>query len=299
MGIEGMYIDPHVHCRDWSQSYKATIKSVTETARRQGVVAIADMPNTQPPITSRELVEMRLETARKEGCIDGYYLYIGATPDPRQIEKAVEVVNTNPRVLGIKMYAGKSVGNLEISSEEDQRTFYNALAKTGYNGVVMLHCEKESMFRMDLWNPKKPYTWNLARPPEAEVESVKEQIKFAIEYGVKAHIHICHISVPKSVRTVNKARSQVRISCGVTPHHLTLSTNAMQNEDGVIYKVNPPLREFSMMKEMRELLRAGKIDFIETDHAPHSKEEKLFSPGKPAGDYMSGIPSLDSYSSLI
>ncbi len=294
-----MYIDPHVHCRDWDQSYKATIKSVTETARRNGVVAIVDMPNTQPPITSRELVERRLETARKEGCIEGYYLYVGATSDPAQIREAVEIVNTNRHVLGMKLYAGKSVGNLEVSGEEGQRAVYRTLAQLGYTGVVMLHCEKESMFKMELWDPRKPFTWSLARPAEAEIESVRDQIKFAKEFGVKAHLHVCHISMPESVRLVDEARSQIRISCGVTPHHLTLSTNDMRSEAGIVYKVNPPLRDFGSMAKMRELLKRGKIDFVETDHAPHSDEEKLFGPEKPASAYMSGIPSLESYSTFI
>ena len=89
------HIDPHVHCRDWSQSYKATIKSVTELARSQGIVAIFDMPNTEPPILTKALVEKRLQTAIDENCIDGYYLYMGITSKPEQIREAVETFNSN------------------------------------------------------------------------------------------------------------------------------------------------------------------------------------------------------------
>ncbi len=112
-----MHIDPHVHCRDWDQSYKATISSVMETARRNGVVAIVDMPNTQPPITTMELVARRLRTAEKEGCSEGYYLYVGATSDPQQLADAVDIIDSNPKVLGMKLYAGNSVGNLEVPDE--------------------------------------------------------------------------------------------------------------------------------------------------------------------------------------
>lgn len=293
------HIDPHVHCRDWEQSYKATIKSVTEIARSQGVTAIVDMPNTQPQITSRRLVERRLETAKKEGCLDGYYLYIGATGDPEQIRDAVTVVDSNPKVLGMKLYAGKSVGNLQVAGEDEQEVVYKTLAELGYMGVVMLHCEKESLFNMLLWDPKRPYTWNLARPPQAEVESVKDQIKFAKEHGVKAHLHVCHISVPESVELVNSAKSDLRISCGITPHHATLSTDDMMTPESVRYKVNPPIRDIGLVRKMRGLLKEGKIDLIETDHAPHTLQEKEFNPKKPANDYMSGIPSLNNYSSFI
>ncbi len=293
------HIDPHVHCRDWDQSYKATIKSVTEIARRQGVVAIVDMPNTQPAITTRELVEKRLSTAEKEGCLKGYYLYVGATKDPKQLAEAANIVDSNPKVLGMKLYAGKSVGDLEVTEENDQRTIYKTLAEIGYKGVVMVHCEKESLFKLDLWDPNKPYTWGIARPPQAEIESVKDQIAFAKEYGVKAHLHVCHISVPESVELVDKAKSELSISCGVTPHHIILSSNDLRAPETVIYKVNPPIRDFELVKKMRQLLAKGKIDFIETDHAPHSREEKEYEQHKPKGSYMSGIASLNNYSEFL
>lgn len=293
------HIDPHVHCRDWEQSYKATIKSVTALARSQGVIAFVDMPNTSPPITTEELVNRRLETAKSEGCLDGYYLNIGLTKDPAQIREAVRIVNTNPRVVGMKMYAGKSVGNLEISDEEGQRTVYKTLAEANYTGVLALHCEDESMFDMSLWDPSRPYTWGVARPPQAEVESLKKQISLAKEYGVKAHLHICHTSVPEAVEIVDGLRGKMRITCGSTPHHLSISMDMMQAPEGIVYKVNPPIRSQETVNRMRELLKQGKIDIIETDHAPHSKEEKEYAPGKPAGSYMSGIQSLEHYADFL
>ncbi len=270
-----------------------------DAAKKNGVVAIVDMPNTQPPLTTRELVEKRLQTAISEGVTSGYYLYVGASADPKQLREAVEIIDENPKVLGMKLYAGKSTGNLEVSDEKHQAIIYKTLAEVGYKGVVMLHCEREDMFNMALWDPSRPYTWNLARPPQAEIESVKDQIRLAQEHSVKAHLHICHISVPESVEIVDEARGSMRISCGATPHHLMLSTNDMQSEDGIAYKVNPPLRDFNSMKMLRGMLKAGRIDLIESDHAPHSKEEKIFSPGKPASSYMSGMPSLNIYSKLI
>ncbi|MDE1860132.1 MAG: dihydroorotase [Candidatus Micrarchaeota archaeon] len=288
----GKRIDPHVHCRDWGQSYKATIKSVTEIARRQGVVAIIDMPNTQPAITSEELVMRRLSTAESEGCLDGYYLYVGATRSPEQLKEAVRLVRDNPKVLGIKMYAGRSVGDLEVPDEEGQRAVYRALAGAGYTGPVMLHCEKESLFRMDLWDPKRPHTWLMARPPEAEVESVRDQIRLAIDSGLEAHLHICHISVPEAVELVNDARRELDISCGATPHHLTMSTDDMKTRDGITYKVNPPLRDRETAAGLMDLLKHGRIDWIETDHAPHTEDEK-------ARSYLSGIQSLGTYSSFL
>jgi len=294
-----VHIDPHVHCRDWDLAYKATIKSVMDIAKSQGVVAIGDMPNTSPAITTEELVNKRLQTAMDEGCIDGYYLYIGVTSNPAQIREAVDVIDRNPKVLGMKFQTGRSVGQLQISTEEGQRMVHKTLAEIGYTGVVAMHCEKESMYKEELWDPQRPYTWNSARPPQSEVESVSDQISFAKEYGLKAHLHVCHISVPESVMLVDRARGSIRISCGATPHHLALSTEDMQNPEDVVYKVNPPIRDPKDVIGLRMLLKQGKIDIIETDHAPHSPQEKEYSKDKPKDSYMSGIQSLNSYSSFI
>ncbi len=293
------HIDPHVHCRDWEQSYKATIRSVTETARSQGIVAFVDMPNTSPSITNEELVKRRLDTARKEGCLEGYYLYIGVTNDPSQIKEAARIAETNPRVAGIKMFAGRSTGSLAITDEKAQAQVYRVLSDAGYEGVLAVHCEKESLFKPELWDPSRPYTWNLARPPEAEVESVRDQIRFAAEAGMGAHLHILHVTVPEAVKLISDARGAMKISCGVTPHHLTISTDEMQDASGLVYKVNPPIREPGYTEELVRLLREGKIDWIETDHAPHAPAEKVYDPSKSPTQYMSGIPSMNSYSLFL
>ena len=294
--MPGPHIDPHVHCRDWKESNKATISSVMKIAADNGVVAIFDMPNTNPPIISLRTAEERLLTAEKEGCTSGYYVYIGLTGDDLQAREAADAVDDNDRIVGIKMYAGRSVGSLSVSDPEAQAMSYAALAEAGYTGVVAVHCEKESLFKPSLWNPADPQTWNLARPPEMEVEAVREQIEFAEKSGFRGNLHICHISTPDSVDLVKEARGRIRVTCGATPHHLSMSTDNLHKEGGIAYKVNPPIRDLPFVSGLNDRLKKGMIDWIETDHAPHTKEEKSY-PGN--GTFMSGIPSLEGYSEFL
>lgn len=280
-------IDPHVHCRDENEAKKSTILKTSRLAKTEGVRCIFDMPNCNPPIVSRERVKERLRLA--EGGLVDYYVYVGLTADPDQIAEAVEVAKTEDKVCGLKLYAGPSVGNLSVTEESKQREIYRILANLDYQGVLAVHCEKESLFRMELWNPKEPRTWNLARPPESEIESVKDQIKFAWEANFKGNLHICHVSCPESVEIIVQARRFLRITCGVTPHHLLHPDEKLEGETGLLYKVNPPLRDEARVKKLRQYLKEGKIDWIETDHAPHRLEEKLGPP------YASGIPSLRGY----
>ncbi|AGM24831.1 dihydroorotase [Spiroplasma chrysopicola] len=86
--------------------------------------------------------------------------------------------------------------------------------------------------------------------------------------------HLCHISTAKSVKLVRKYKKKnPKLSCEVTPHHLTLSIKDIKNNNGN-YMMNPPL---NLKKDQRSLIRGlneGVIDVIATDHAPHLPVEK-------------------------
>jgi dihydroorotase len=293
-------IDPHVHCRDWEQSYKKeTIAHALSIAERIGLSGIFDMPNTSPPINSRKLIEERLNDAFKIKSPVFYGLYAGLTSNQNQIQEVVKAwrelfpkQGDSIGVVGLKMFAGNSVGNLGIIGEDEQRLVYQTLYDEGYEGVLAVHCEKESFLKPHLWNSLSPKSHSYARPNESEVESIKDQIKFAEESNFMGKLHIAHVSLPESVELIDRVRREgdIRITCGLTPHHCLLNYESIpESEEGLIYKVNPPLRDSVSQKKMFELLKEGKIDWIETDHAPHTLREKLKSP------FMSGFPGLPFY----
>lgn len=281
-----MYIDPHVHCRDWKQAHKETIAHALKVAESVGVSAIFDMPNTNPIITSRELARERLELAKKANSPVFYGLYMGLTSNPSQIKEAVNTYKEFPEIVGLKLFAGHSVGDLAVIKEKQQRLVYNTLAELNYTGMLVVHCEKESFMYPELFNPKEPITHCYARPREAELESILDQIQHTILSKFEGNLHITHISVPESVELVQESKGLIRISCSTTPHHCLLDNSLMKNEGGILYKVNPPLRTKEDSSKILEYLRNGKIDYLETDHAPHTLEEKIKEP------FMSGLPVL-------
>ncbi len=288
------FIDPHAHCRDWRQSRKETLKSAGEAAAHGGITQVHDMPNTAPPILGEDDVKRRLEDAEKSGMPVKYMLYAGLTSNRKQVREAASCVGSHEQVAGLKLYAGESVGGLGVTDPEKQLEVYRALAGIKYHGVLMVHCEKVSEFPNDVWSVNNPETWCDIRPPSAEIESVKDQLSFAIKAGFKGHLHFCHITMPESVDLIRMAPKTLRLTCGATPHHLLLSSEIMKRKSrGLYYKVNPPLRsEQAVLGLVRKLL-IGSIDWIETDHAPHTINEKLNAP------FMSGLPELDTYSNFI
>jgi len=287
-----MRIDPHVHCRDGKQSYKETIAHAFFVADGQGVQKIFDMPNTDPPITTEDHVKDRLKLVPKDRMVD-YYIWIGITPDENQIREAMKCWENYKNVIGIKMFAGKSVGDLTVLKKEDQRKVYKTLAELEYRGAIAVHCEKESLLKSDIWNPSKPITHSKSRPNEAEIESVRDQIELAKEAKFSGTLHICHITCPEAVELVNEARKEISVTCGVTPHHALWDEEMQNRPDGLLYKMNPPLRDKKTVEGLRKCLKDGKVDWIETDYAPHQVGEKMFPP------YMSGYPSLYLYKDFV
>jgi dihydroorotase len=65
----------------------------------------------------------------------------------------------------------------------------------------------------------------------------------------------------------------VKVTAEASPHHLLLTDESVRSLD-THFKMNPPLRTEDDRQALIDGLRAGVLDCIATDHAPHSREEK-------------------------
>ncbi len=258
---------------------------------------IFDMPNTSPPLLAEADLERRLALVPRAAC-GRYKTFIGATADPEQLRHAAVLARTHhAEVAGLKLYAGPSVGSLAVGETAAQSLVYRVLAECGYTGVLAVHCEKSALLR-EIFDPSQPATHGAARPPAAEVESIRDQVDCARAAGFRGTLHICHVSTAAALDAIRRARGAqdrpaLNITCGVTPHHLLWSEERMREPAGLLYKVNPPLRTGADTAALRAALKLGEINWIESDHAPHALCEKLYPP------YASGFPSLCLYRRLV
>ncbi len=285
-----------MHCRDGRESYKETIAHVFTLCDQQGVDMIFDMPNTNPPLLAEADLEQRLALV-PAAARDRYKTFIGATADPEQLRQAAALARAHPSVVGLKLYAGPSVGTLAVAAEAAQQLVYRTLAECGYTGVLAVHCEKAVLLR-NVFDPAQPSTHADARPPAAETASIDDQVEFARAAGFRGTLHICHVTSAAALEAIRRARQAggagpLRITCGVTPHHLLWSAAQMRGPTGLLYKVNPPLRAPADNAALRAALKHGEIDWIESDHAPHALCEKIYAP------YAAGFPSLCLYRNLV
>ena len=266
--------DAHVHFRDWNQSNKETILHGMLTGAKAGFDVFFDMPNCNPPLTDRATIEKRLEKGleaeqeiKKQGYDAHYHVYCGITENTEQIREMVRTYNDLfPSVCGLKMFASQSTGNMGIVEEDSQKSVYRTLAAENYTGIIAVHCEKESLFRL------QETAHSRKRPAESEEQSVKDQIRFAEDAGFKGTLHIAHISTEGALNAVREARKRniIRITCGATPHHILLNSDSETD----LVKMNPPLRDENNRLAVWNALFDGTIDWIESDHAPHTLEDK-------------------------
>ena len=296
-------IDPHVHLRDGPERAKETLEHGLAVAWRAGLDGVCEMPNTDPALDRRETLERRIEAADKVldrlgiGIFHG--IWAGLSADPVQVEDVVRCwADLRPRVVGLKLYTGSSTGALGVTSIEGQRAVWTRLAELGFDGVVAVHCEKEDLFArrgdgaID-WDPGRPASWAAARPPEAETASVEDQLALSAAAGFRGTVHVAHVSVPAALEAVVRARGAGRrVSCGLTPQHALLCAADLDGPHGILSKTNPPLRPRPMPGLMLQALLDGAIDWVESDHAPHTLADKRER-------HASGMPVLPFWPSFV
>ncbi|OIO80196.1 hypothetical protein AUJ84_04085 [Candidatus Pacearchaeota archaeon CG1_02_32_132] len=271
-----MYFDGHVHDRDWEEAYKETVEHVLNVARDSGVDGIGIMPNTKPSIFTEELAVARYNLAKAANIPEvAYFIWMGVTKDPEQIKRGIQAYRRLPFVLGFKMYGGNSTNQLGIVDVRDHFNVFNTFSNEGYDGSLLIHPEKEARMKPEIWDPRNPITHAFARPAIAETESIRDMLGFAYLTGFKGKLHFVHVSTHEGVEYINLAKKRgLDVSAGVCPHHLLLPYTEMLGIQGLEKKMNPPLRAPGEPELLLEDLREGRIDFLETDHAPHTRKDK-------------------------
>ena len=118
-----------------------------------------------------------------------------------------------------------------------------------------------------------------ARLGLAGIPSISESTLIARDAAIAGYeggrIHIQHLSARESVEAIAEAKARgVRITGEASPHHLTLTHEALLEQLDTRLKMNPPLRAEDDRQALIAGLLDGTIDCIATDHAPHAREEK-------------------------
>ena len=260
------FIDLHCHLREPGFEDKETIATGTRAAARGGFTTVCCMPNTNPPIDTRAVVELIRGKATAEGAIR--VLPIGCVTRGRKGEELVDI----GELAAAGVVALSDDGDPVCDSQLMRRALE---CSRRFDLVVIDHCEDPSLAPGGVMN----HGWVSARlglrgiPAAAEENMVARDIALAEMTG--GRVHIAHVSTAGSVALVRRAKDKgTPVTAEVTPHHLTLTEERVMGYDANA-KVKPPLRTARDVEALIVALREGIIDAIATDHAPHADIDKL------------------------
>lgn len=257
------FLDMHVHLREPGREDQETVETGSNAAANGGFTAMACMPDTDPMADSSEVVAFIKQKSSKY--IADVYPVAAAT-----VRREGEMMTPMAELVDMGAVAFSDDEKPIKTAQLVRRIMeYGAMFDT----PIIEHCHDESMSKGEMNESFQSTFLGLhALPSIAEDLVVSRDIMIAEYTGAK--LHIAHISTKNAVELVRQAKQRgIKVTAEVTPHHFTLSDEAVQSYDPNV-KVLPPLRTKEDIAALLEGLKDGTIDAIATDHQPHTIEEK-------------------------
>lgn len=262
-------IDVHVHFREPGYTHKEDWETGTAAAAMGGTTTVFEMPNTHPP--TRSLTELRdKQAAARKAYVDFGIYGLLAEDNIAELQGLID-----GGVNAFKCFMGNTFGNLPSPSTGAMLEGFEIIAPSGLR--ISLHAETASIMawrqqRLIAAGRNDPLAHIAARPAVVAAEAVARAAILAEWTG--ARVHVLHISSALELGPLRDAKARgVDITGGTCPCYLLLDTGDYARLGSVI-RVNPPVREAADSQAIWAALKDGTVDLIETDHAPHSLDEK-------------------------
>lgn len=278
-------VDDQVHFREPGLTHKEDLATASRACAAGGVTTFLEMPNTSPTTTSVERLAEKLALAGTKCCVN-YGFYIGATPDNVAELKAAE------RTPGVKIFIGSSTGNLLVDEQAAlERIFAEATLP------ITAHCEDESTVRANaerLAGTSDVADHSRIRDHAAALIATRRALDLADRHGRR--FHVLHVSTGDETSLIQQAIDTGKglITAEACPHHLFFSTDDYQRL-GTLVQMNPSLKTPDDSRRLWQALRAGVLQVVATDHAPHTLPEKQ----QPYPQSPSGLPAVENSLALM
>ncbi len=259
------FIDIHVHLREPGYEYKEDIASGTRAAAAGGFTSLCCMPNTNPVIDNNAVADFIRRRAQETGVVNVYP--IGSITKKQEGQEISEMADLVAAGCVAVSDDGRPVMNAEIMRRALE---YSRI----FNIPVIAHCEDVNLSEDGLMHEGYYSTLYGLKGIPAAAEEVMVARDLLLAEAAQGWVHFAHISTRGTLEMIRQAKQRgVRVTCEVSPHHLTLTDEIVGSYD-TDTKVNPPLRSQEDVLALRAALKNGVIDCIATDHAPHEFEAK-------------------------
>ncbi|PAX60120.1 dihydroorotase [Brunnivagina elsteri] len=275
-------IDPQVHFREPGLEYKEDLFTASCACAKGGVTSFLEMPNTRPLTTNQQTLDDKLQRASNK-CLVNYGFFIGATS-----ENLPDILSVYP-TPGIKIFMGSMHGQLLVDTEAALEVIFSQGSR-----LIAVHAENQARInqrRQEFAGITDPAIHSQIQDNQAALEATQLALKLSKKY--QRRLHILHMSTAEEAELLRQDKPSW-VTCEVTPQHLLMDISAYA-KIGTFAQMNPPLRSRHDNEVLWQALRDGIIDFIATDHAPHTLEEKA----QPYPKSPSGMPGVETSLALM
>jgi len=243
-----------------------------------GVTTMIEQPLANPPQYSLEILDRRIAAARESAVVDfAFYGAAGADfPD-----KIMELAQSG-KIVSFKTFLHEAPNGrdsefigLTMKNDVEQYEGMKAIARSGK--ICGVHAENNDMIKTMIAKMKAEGRIHgrdhaASRPAITEYETVSKLLLFARETG--ARIEFCHISTPEAMEMIKRGKAEgLDVYLETCPHYLLMDESWL-DKYGPFAKCNPPLRDEARVQKLWDYINDGSVDFIGSDHAPYTYEEK-------------------------
>ncbi|MCK6104438.1 MULTISPECIES: dihydroorotase [unclassified Brevundimonas] len=274
-------IDTQVHFREPGLEWKEDLETGSRAAALGGVVAVFEMPNTNPNTTDPDTMADKLARAKDRMWTD-HAFYVGGTHENADYLAELERL---PGCCGVKVFMGASTGDLLIADDEGVRKVLSNVRRraTFHSEDEYRLVERRGLARTGDWTSHPE-----VRDAESAIRSTRRLVGLAKETG--ARIHVLHVTTKDEMEYLRFHKDVATVE--ITPQHLTLVGPEAYERLGSYAQMNPPIRSQEHVDALWLWgMQQGVADVLGSDHAPHTKEEKAKPyPASPSG--MPGVQTL-------
>ena len=274
-------IDTQVHFREPGLEWKEDLETGSRAAALGGVVAVFEMPNTNPNTTDPDTMADKLARAKDRMWTD-HAFYVGGTHENADYLGELERL---PGCCGVKVFMGASTGDLLIADDDGVRKVLSNVRRraTFHSEDEYRLVERRGLARTGDWTSHPE-----VRDAESAIRSTRRLVGLAKETG--ARIHVLHVTTKDEMDYLRFHKDVATVE--ITPQHLTLVGPEAYERLGSYAQMNPPIRSQEHVDALWLWgMQQGVADVLGSDHAPHTKEEKAKPyPASPSG--MPGVQTL-------
>jgi dihydroorotase len=280
-------IEVHGHLREPGLEYKEDIPHGTRAGLAGGYTTVFDMPNVRPPTTTVARVEDQIKRYTGRSYTD-FAINMGTSVE--DIDE-LKMIDKN-LITGVKIFtAGHATTPTTITRLSDIARIFEILGERHI--MALLHAENQELVDYftykyrDVLKRSDPQVWSESRNNSVVLTSALEMIALAKQFGVK--LYLLHLSTLDEFAAVEFGRNiGVDVFGEIASYQLAFNSDDYQTYGNLI-NVAPALRSPAEQKKLWQLLHAGKIDAVISEHTPHALTEKQ---QENVWEVASGMPGI-------